>query len=517
MKFTEYGSVTLHVDILKSDDSQTFLHFDVKDTGMGIKPGNIDKVFESFSQADQSTTRKFGGTGLGLPICKKLIEAMGGSISVTSEVGNGSTFSFVLPVDAEPKVPEQIEPAAKTALLVLEPTATAGVIIKVLEEFGIQVSAVPPDQMGELATGEFDFVFARGSTLLKMSDYPDHTLFIALSELGEAGLDSLINSGHVHEVLALPFSSLSVRSCAERLIKGDPMGLALLQTSKPVQLEQQSFSGNRVLVVDDSAVNREVVLQALGQYEIEPVMVEDGKQAIDAFKRDVFDLVFMDCSMPEMDGFEATRRLREIQQVQQRAHVPIVALTAYVAEQVADQAREATMDDIVVKPFTMECIGQCLNKWLKADEIEEEVETRSSDNDTKTENPAILNTNQLDESLLENLREIAGDGYDDMLYQLFFLYRENSRAAFKGLRDAVETGNVEDVQNAAHALKSMSLNIGARKVGDGCQRLEESAIHKQNDEFAAQFKEISENYSALMDYLNAHYPGETGKELAAAG
>ncbi|MGI9351578.1 MAG: ATP-binding protein [Rhizobiaceae bacterium] len=515
LKFTEYGSVTLHVDILKSEDSQSYLHFDVKDTGMGIKPENLGKVFESFSQADQSTTRKFGGTGLGLPICKKLIEAMGGSISVSSEVGNGSTFSFVLPVDAVPAEPQIFEPAGQTALLVFEPTATAGVIIKVLEEFGVQVRAVPPDELAGQPIGDFDFVFARGSTLLRLHDYPADTLFVALSELGEAGLDSLISSGHVHEVLALPFSSISVRKCTGRLVDGNPMGLALLETNQSPHSNHRSFAGNSVLVVDDSAVNREVVLQALGQFNIEPEIVEDGQQALEAFRKSEFDLVLMDCSMPEMDGFEATRHMREIQRVQQRSHVPIVALTAYVAEHVADQARQATMDDIVVKPFTMESIGQCLNKWLTPIDIDEVSELHVN-SIQESVNTGHSGTSELDESLLENLREIAGDGYKDMIYQLFFLYRENSPAAFEALHSAVQAGNAEDVQTASHALKSMSLNIGARKVGEGCQRLEDIAILKRVSEFEAQFAEISQNFSALRAYLEANYFEDPVKLTVAA-
>ncbi|MEM9330882.1 MAG: ATP-binding protein [Pseudomonadota bacterium] len=496
LKFTETGSVSLHV-YLERSGANSFLRFDVKDTGIGIKPEAIGKVFESFSQADQSTTRKFGGTGLGLPICKKLVEAMGGEISVHSEPGAGSTFSFVLPIEEASCNVVTPEPSEKTALVLLNPSQTADLVLETLGEYGIVCHAITPNNVLDPHVEDYDFVFANTATLLRMSRYPKGTMMVALTEMGEAGLDNLIHAGHVQEVLSLPFSSLSVRQSVERLIAGIPMGVSLLEMGSASETVTQSFAGSRVLVVDDSPVNREVILQALSQFNIEPILAEGGHQAIEAFKLSDFDLILMDCSMPEMDGFEATHQLRLIEEAQSRKRIPIVALTAYAAEQVMEQAQMATMDDIVVKPFTMESIGSCLKKWLEVRDIR-------SPQDYKTEEhcePNVEISSELDASLLENLKEIAGDGFGDMIHQLFRLYRENAPTALETLRTAVQTGKSDQVQAAAHALKSMSLNIGARKVGEGCQRLEDSAKARLTNEFPGILDEICMHFEALTSEL----------------
>ncbi|MEM9276937.1 MAG: ATP-binding protein [Pseudomonadota bacterium] len=495
LKFTETGSVTLHVNLVHSLSSDMLMKFDVKDTGIGIKPENIDKVFESFSQADQTTTRKYGGTGLGLPICKKLVEAMGGEIHVESEPGAGSTFSFTLPVAELPITDEPLAASEKTALLLLPPNQTTSGIQNTLSEYGITANVMRADETSCAEMEIHDYVFASVTTLLRMRQHPDAVHVVALSEPGEPGLDNLIRSGHVHEVLSPPLSSISVRASVERLIGNKPMGLSLLESAKMIEFTHQSFAGNRVLVVDDSVVNREVVLQALNRFDIDPVLSDGGHSAIEMFEKDAFDLVFMDCSMPEMDGFEATQRLRTIEQDQARKPIPIIALTAHVAE----QAGAAGMNDIVVKPFTMQSIGACLEKWLEP----KNANIRTGQEAAASEETVAPENDILDENLLDNLREIAGDGFDTMIGQLFQLYRENAPAAFVNLQSAIEAGNSDQVQSAAHALKSMSMNIGARPVGELCQQLEDTAKAQNAEEFSPLFVELAKEFGQLALHLEA--------------
>ncbi|MEM7215953.1 MAG: ATP-binding protein [Pseudomonadota bacterium] len=508
IKFTDSGSVTLDVEPVKSETGERYLRFSVKDTGIGINPDGISKVFENFSQADQTTTRKYGGTGLGLPICKKLVEAMGGEISVESESGAGSTFSFQLPVDDVPSVEKSRFSDGRSALLLAEDTPTTRLIADVLAEYGIETCIMSTGGPVLPELNSFDYVFASVTELLRMQHYPEGAYVTALAELGDANLDDLLASGLVHEVLSQPFSSISVRECLERLIDKKPKGQTLLEISGPETETYKSYSGNRVLVVDDGAVNREVVMQALGNFEVSPVLAESGLQAIAEFEANEFDLVFMDCSMPDVDGFEATRALRNIEEAQARQPIPIIALTAHVAEQIAGKVEASTMNDIVVKPFTLETIGACLDKWLNTDSgtrknknsISELTEESEKIDDSEPKDIEVL-----DYALLENLREIAGDGFDVMISQLFKLYRDNAPTTYLTLKNAVETRDADQVQSAAHALKSMSMNIGARKVGEACQRLEDSAKLQNCHEIPGQFKELTDCYKSLYAFLEERF------------
>ncbi len=452
---------------------------------------------------------------------------MGGQIFVSSQLGTGSTFCFTLPLDEMVTAVPEVEPVERTALLLSEPSETTTVMTNVLAEYGITCQVQPFDGQKEIVYTDYNYIFAHGKMLLRMRNYPINSFTVALSELDEAGIDELVEAGNVHEVLALPFSSLSMRACVERLNLGRSMGRRMLESKKPVQINRNSFENARVLVVDDSAVNREVVQQALSQFKISPVIVEGGFQAIEEFQKSEFDLVFMDCSMPDIDGFETTLRLRAYEDEKNKLATPIVALTAYIASQVAEQVKEATMDDLVVKPFTMESIGACLDKWLEPSHVNETVadeamepeqpdecvvELKPTNNQNLAADSAIL-----DESLLSNLKEIAGDGYEAMINQLFSLYRENARANFEALENAVQSGVADQVQSAAHALKSMSLNIGARKVGEGCQQLEDFAKSKPVGDFKAGFAEVAVHFQALMNHIESEDLGNTNSNETATG
>ena len=365
IKFTEEGSVSIKVELLEKADAHYFC-FRVQDTGIGISPENQAKVFESFSQADQSTTRKFGGTGLGLPICKKLTEAMGGKIWVESIPGEGSTFAFTVPVSAAEQPPQPRKYEQSRLLVLLEENKTRAVILNAAYRFGLQVEVRSPDEPLPVNDLPYDVLIAESALIdrLKPENSNLATEVIALTELGDSKLERLVRDNKVHDCLAKPVSSLAVCETLARVLSGDALGHAMLKASENKADALPQYPDAKILVADDSAVNREVIVQALARFGIEPTVVEGGLEAIQQFETSRFDLVLMDCSMPGMDGFEATRKLREIEMQNAYGKTPIVALTAHIAEQIADQIQAATMDDIVVKPFTIATIGACLEHWL---------------------------------------------------------------------------------------------------------------------------------------------------------
>jgi two-component system sensor histidine kinase BarA len=501
LKFTEKGSVTLHVEVSKSTDEGSILLFKVRDTGIGIKQENITKVFESFSQADQTTTRKFGGTGLGLPICKKLVEAMDGEIHATSKLGEGASFNFTLPV---PEFVEVITPinSHKRALVLMDDIVTVDLISNTFFEYGVAVQSILPTQFHLLEDQVFDWCVAETSVLEGLHDQSLAEYFVAVTQLGDAGIDGLIKDQHAHDILSMPVSSTSVRHCIQRLIDGKPLGLTLLERNSAVTNKIASYAGAKVLVVDDSAVNREVVVQALSRFEIEPVVVPGGAEAIEAFQDSIFDLVLMDCSMPEMDGYEATLALREIEIMQNRQKTPVVALTAHIAQNIEDKILAATMDGIVTKPFTIKSIGKCLDEWLKHwMPIIQKDDDEEAAIPTKQEAYVDENAGIFDQTILDNLREIAGDSFEATLQQLQQLYLDSAPGTFKNLTQAVEEKDENGIKEAAHALRSMSMNIGATLLGLKCQNLEDAASQGNHTACAQDIAGTTREFRRVIDAI----------------
>lgn len=506
LKFTEHGSVIIHVEVIKGLNDSSVLSFSVQDTGIGIKQENISKVFESFSQADQSTTRKFGGTGLGLPICKKLVEAMGGEISATSVLGEGTSFKFTLPVS---EVSEYNEPAKvqKSVLMVLDDVVTANLISSVLLEYGISPTVVPLRDFENHKRSSFDWVIADTSSFDAVRHMPKSQFNVAITQLGDAAIDSLIRTEKAHDVLSMPVSSILVRQCVERLINNEPQGLNLLERNVAATSDLKSYERSKVLVVDDSAVNREVVVQALSRFNIQPVVVSNGYDAIHEFKDIEFDLVLMDCSMPEMDGYEATLKLRELEGVQDRKKTPIIALTAHIAQNIGDKIREATMDDIVTKPFTIASIRKCLNKWLRPDE--KTYLTPETSNIVVDSRPLdVSNDAVFDENILVNLKEIAGDSFDATYRQLKTLYLDSAPAACDTLVQAFEQNDLSQIKEAAHALRSMSVNIGAIKLGNACQLTEDAATDENMDKVKTRLYDVVKEFHRVVEAIKLDFSPE---------
>jgi len=496
LKFTESGAVTLHVELVEGNNHDPILKCSVKDTGIGIREENLSKVFESFSQADQTTTRKFGGTGLGLPICKRLVEAMDGEIGVESEFGKGTTFFFTLPIlsASEETIPSEV--FNKSALLVLNHNTNSSLIKDVLGEYGVQAATIAPADFDPADLANWDWVIAETSELERMPVRETRQYRIALTSLGDSKLEPLIEAGRVDEAISQPLSSIQMRDCCVRLGRGEVRGKTLLESRAAAKLDVASFAGKRILVVDDSAVNREVVVQALNRFEIDSVVVESGMRAIESFENERFDMVLMDCSMPEMDGFEATIKLREIEANQQiEPRTPVIALTAHVAEHISKQISASGMDDIVNKPFTIGSIGDCLKKWFGDGDASSAEEV--SDGDAN-----IVDSEEIfDQSMVENLREISGDMFETTIAQLHSLYLASAPDGFLVLEKALEDVDVEAVKEAAHALKSMSMNIAACKLGNACGALEAAAFDGKTAEFHDLFKNVAINFEAVLREL----------------
>jgi signal transduction histidine kinase/EAL domain-containing protein (putative c-di-GMP-specific phosphodiesterase class I)/CheY-like chemotaxis protein len=458
IKFTETGGV--YVKVGPAADGR--LTFAVQDTGIGIPADKIPQLFGAFTQADQSTTRKFGGTGLGLAISKRLVETMGGAFKVTSKEGKGSVFAFSVPLEVleGPADWPAIE-GGRGGLLAVSSPCTRRALGGYLTAAGLKVArdqgeAEPCVLFAETAvTADLP---AGGPPVVCVADYAD-----TLPEPGKAPLKA-------EAVLVQPFRRRDLRALLAQLAAGEPLK-SVEQAAAAREDALATFAGYRLLVADDSAVNREVAVEALARLGVTASTVNDGKAAVEAAMTEGFDLILMDGSMPEMDGYEATRELRRLEAEAGRPSTPVVALTAHVVGKAAEAWRDAGMDAVLHKPFTLAALARCLAQFLEpragsAPVVEEPPRTTAA---------AALDPELIDAQVAADMMDMASGGRGDFVERVLGLYRDNAPKAAGALREAFDGGEPVVVAKAAHALKSMSLNIGARKVSELCARIETEA------------------------------------------
>lgn len=376
LKFTKKGHVVVAAKRISSDTHECVLEFSVTDTGVGIPRDKQRLIFEAFSQSDQTTTRKFGGTGLGLAICSKLVQRMGGEIAVQSVENKGSKFFFTIPVD----VVRKAEPIAraetdKRAIIAVEGSATPKMLARYLQEAGITPQIVSLHEPIASYMAYADYIFATPSFLdaFHRSIDTDADQWvparICVSELGDSEPDRLLKEGVAEDLLIKPLSRRFIKTQVGRILQGDLLGAAAANNPDGDESNKTlSFYGKRVLAADDSAVNREVVKEALTKLEIDVVTACDGQEAFDMVAGEYFDLILMDCSMPNMDGYEATREIRKWEKENLRAQMPIIALTAHVAGD-TNEWRQAGMNSFLSKPFTMDTLVNSLLEHLQPSKV----------------------------------------------------------------------------------------------------------------------------------------------------
>jgi signal transduction histidine kinase/NO-binding membrane sensor protein with MHYT domain/CheY-like chemotaxis protein len=393
IKFTAKGHVLLDIRAQKQDEDVR-IHMRVEDTGLGIPRDKLGSIFEKFSQADTSTTRKFGGTGLGLTICRRLAQIMGGTIEVESEVGKGSVFHCYItfpkasyqPVTRVP----QCELKGLRVLLLCDSGREREVIGEYAAAFGMQcdicvtLEGVLPKLL-EAAKQEkpFNFVYINcASSIQKIMDliskvriFPDlgDAMFMLAAVFGSTAAARIINSKDVAAFLTKPVLPDQFEAACRILWNARQQGVKTglvtrgmimqLQTGQNDKRETDgSFRGTHVLVVEDMQVNQLLMNKILDRLGCTSEMAKDGVEAVKKMKNSTYDIVFMDCQMPEMDGFEATRIVRQGEML--GVHTPIVALTADAMTGDREKCLKAGMDDYLNKPFRFEQISEMLRKWV---------------------------------------------------------------------------------------------------------------------------------------------------------
>nr|WP_300988371.1 response regulator [Thiocapsa sp.] len=380
LKFTEQGTVEVRITRLGGDTDQVRLRCEVSDTGIGMDPGQVDRLFQAFSQADSSTTRKYGGTGLGLVISRKLVERMGGTLEVASLPGEGSVFSFdlLLPVSREDTGLGNTREISGSRVLVVDDHAVARTVLReILESWGCRVeeaasgaAAVQAVIEAERAGMAFDFILMDWKMPGKIDGLEAVRQLFRLRQEGVltgAAAPAIIVSGYNRD--DLPKDRRGLKGFLGKPVTASALLDTLLeardgkpQPGKPARSARPatpSFTGSAILLVEDNALNQEVAKRMLQRTGAVVTLAENGVEAVELATSRDFDLVLMDLQMPIMDGFEATRRIRPM-----RPDLPIIALSAAVMEADRNDAREAGMNDHLAKPIDTVELYRTLALWL---------------------------------------------------------------------------------------------------------------------------------------------------------
>ena len=528
VKFTNEGEVVVRATLDAQDEESVTVRFTIRDTGIGIPKEAQKKIFESFSQADGSTTRQYGGTGLGLTISKQLVRMMGGKIGLTSEPGVGSEFFFTARL--QKAAGSSLSPMiARTNLeglrvLVVDDNATNREILEeLLDAWGMRSGGAcgGDEALSLLGTGvdqgaPFDIAILdynmpdidglQLAGMIKQDASLTNTRLILLSSIGIRGDGRKARETGISGYLTKPVRQSVLFDLIATVAGGrDPGAEENMVTRYSVSGERKKIEG-RVLLVEDNPVNQEVTLGMLEAIGAQACIAGNGQEALDAIAREPYDLVLMDCQMPVLDGYEATRILRVRERESGGEHLPVVALTANALPGDSDRCLNAGMDDYLSKPFTIQRLHETLAKWITGDGKPDV--GRSVEPPLTTSDAAQDQTSPINPAVLEGIQVLDDNGGQGLLGKVLSLYLSDSPKLMVGILSAVEKGDGESLRRAAHTLKSSSANVGATDLPELCRKVEEMArageIPASGDPLLGRLKE---EYRSVWEALSTIHSG----------
>jgi PAS domain S-box-containing protein len=489
IKFTDAGEVLVTVDAERASEGGLALRVAVTDTGIGIPRDVQGRLFEPFTQADGSTTRKFGGSGLGLAISRQLVHLMGGEIGLTSEPGRGSAFWFTLRLGAA-RSPESLDTwvpdlrGVRVLCVAGHPAASRSVVSRVAE-WGAAVDTAPSAafalaalRAAAAADRAYDVVLIdrrlpddRGASFartLRGDPVLADTSVVLLQTWVAREAAATLRESRIDATATKPVRTGAIRAALVKALGIDHPD-ARVATATPAGPGAASL---RLLVAEDNKVNQQVARLALQKLGHRVDLVANGFEAVDAVSRIPYDVVLMDCQMPDLDGYGATEAIRRLPGAM--AQIPVIAMTANAMQGDRERCLAAGMDDYVTKPFQMDQLRAVLARWSQSRGTP--VVERPGDGAAETHAaPAALDAPPIDPAVFGALRELEEEGAPGFLRELIDLYLSDLPGRLAELERAVAAGDAPAVQRAAHTLKGSSANLGARRVATDCEAIERDA------------------------------------------
>lgn len=527
LKFTPHGEVILRVIFLEAWGDKVQLRFEVQDSGIGIAPAAQLHLFEPFTQVDNSTSRPYGGTGLGLSISKQLVENMDGEIGLRSELKKGSLFWFTVTLEKSEDTPvlQMPKDLYQYRVLIVDDNHTQCTILQqqvgawgmnatlvgdattVLE----QLPSIPPLKI-DVALVDYHMPTVNGVEFVEMCRcqpqfFVDNTFpVILLTTISDEFDEQHLSSLKIVAKLPKPLSTQRLHHTLAQVLCV-PILTPPVRKRDTIPVDDSGHNLN-ILVVEDNFMNRNVIAGMLKRLGYHADIVENGQEALDILDKKHYDLIFMDCEMPVMDGYTTTKaiRQRELTQVNGNSHIPIIALTAYADETHRCLCQAVGMDDYLAKPIRLETLRQVLKLCAKTVVTDTDVsqlmesETLTSVTEINNKNHTALSS--VDFRELEQLDHIMGSGTAELFAKRFAEYAPQQLAE---MRQIFIKGDIENLRRKAHQFKGESLQIGATQLGMLCKELEQKVLAGQLDTVATDLDVIEMEIEHVRASLSRVY------------
>jgi CheY-like chemotaxis protein/HPt (histidine-containing phosphotransfer) domain-containing protein/anti-sigma regulatory factor (Ser/Thr protein kinase) len=532
IKFTEKGEVSLQATEINNDTDKVVWLFEVEDTGIGISSQALPYIFETFYQVDGSSRRKYGGAGLGLAIVKQIVELMGGEVGVDSVPDKGSKFWFTVPFQKAPfhqgnlQFYESDLPGA-TILIASDDSANLLALHHQVSSWGMpNVTAKDESQALEI---------------LKEASRRGKPYNVAILDLENSALGPLEVTKVFREEPSIDHLSLVVLTSAipdefSQSTGEDNLSflakpwrksqlfnslVTLLKAKKKKDadwegdLAKGEFQGSgHVLIAEDNLVNQEVARGFLEKLGYRVTLVSNGKEALDISARQPFDLIFMDCQMPVMDGYEAVKAIRAREaSASQGAHIPIIAMTAHALEGDRERCLAAGMDDYIGKPFSVEQLKSILHQWisLRAESgltrlpVSSEKYGEEPRKEMPPGAPLVAETplsSAIDRKIIEQIKSLTTDGEPDLLGRILTTYLSETQKLLDKLIEDFKQADAEAVKKTAHSLKSSSAHVGAVKLSSLFKEIEAKAKERSLDDINEMVAALTQEFDLVQQALN---------------
>jgi len=555
IKFTHQGEIVIQAEPIEETDTHTVVHFSVQDTGVGVSLERKAAVFDRFTQADGSTTRKYGGTGLGLTISKQLVEAMGGKIGVESTPGVGSTFWFDVKFEKLPRekrgttAPLSLSgpvSLSSARILVIDDNQTNRLVLtKNVEAMGCRVEAVSSGAKGleslrnAYRAGDPYHVVLLDMQLPRMDGEQTARAIKSDPAIKDVKIIILTSMGHRGDA-----ARLEALGCAGYLLKPvkqqmlfdavitvlgrekvEPPGLI----TRHVLSEQRKLN-QRILLVEDNPINQKVAATVLQKAGYSVDMVDNGADAVAKVQANPYNAILMDVQMPDMDGFEATQQIRAWEQAR-GTHIPILAMTAHAMQGDREKCLEAGMDDYLTKPLQPRVLFSALNRWIQNDlydpETQKEVQDYSSDSNayamdfddgmfgepasassgTPVTAPVQLAVISPDDPPIDIQSAVERlDGDRDFVLEIIGEFKNHLPERMTEIHTALQAGDMNALCRHAHNLKGVALNISAGPVTQVVLDLESIAVREDLAGAAALVAQLDFEVARLVEFLSTTNP-----------
>jgi PAS domain S-box-containing protein len=529
VKFTERGEIVLMTKMKSRSNNKITIQFSMRDTGIGMTEEQQAKLFQAFSQADTSTTRKYGGTGLGLTICKRLVNMMGGDIWVKSEPGQGTTFSFTAEFGlGKEQAKKQHMPAKNLRgmkVLVVDDNATSRDILQgMLESFSFEVSlaasgaegiaeleAAAKDKPFELVIMDWKMPGIDGVEASKrIKNHTGLSKIPAIILVTAYGREEIMKHAEDLGLEGFLLKPITPSTLFDTIMQ--VFGEATPEVSRVAQSKEQeakaweNIQGARVLLVEDNEINQQVAMEILQGAGITVTIANNGQEGVDAAKQNQYDAILMDIQMPVMDGYTATKEIRKWKggmRNKGKAQIPIIAMTAHAMTGDEDKSLKAGMNGHVAKPIDPDQLFAALQKWIKPRDKEFQVQQPEVSVKQSEADKAVPVEDELPESLsgfdlADGLKRLQGN--KKLYRKLLLSFAKDYNAAANEIRQALDAKDFDQAHSLVHNLKGLAGNLAATELQAAAVNLEK--IVKGVEKSPPSTKELNLKYSELETALD---------------